>query len=269
MQAEPPGTPPLGFSLCNTPSWILSEWEFNLSPRRVEIDGVRLENRRLFEVLQNEEDPVRRSEIFNEYMSVKFHLHEWANYDDVARLSLKNSYVRFLRRWGFDSNTPEGAVLKAWVQSRFGIPPTYHSALLGDPDSGVARAFALDRTRGSARTNAIYSQLDLLYEFTQFEITRRLGSPQSFTLYRGTHEKESHPVLQKFGPLDYAVRLNNLCSFTSDRECAWEFGNTVWQVTVASPKVFYFSGLLPDSVVKGECEYLVIGGTFRVQELLW
>jgi len=261
--------PPLGFSLCNTPAWVLSDWEFNTNPHPVEIDGVRIENRRLFDKLSNEPDPHRRSHIFNEYMSVKFRLHDWADHNDVARLSLKNSYVRFLRRWSYDSSTPEGAVLKAWVESRFGIAPTFHSTVLGEPDSEAARQFAIDRMKGSTRTNAIHSQLDLLYEFTQFEIEQRFGSPTQFTLFRGTNDKGSHPIIENFGTREYAVGLNNLCSFTSDRECAWEFGSTVWQTIVASPKVFYFSGLLPDSVVKGESEYLVIGGAFRVKELLW
>ena len=63
--------------------------------------------------------------------------------------------------------------------------------------------------------------------------------------------------------------MNNLSSFTSERECAWEFGSTVWETSVPTAKIFFFSGLLPDSILKGEDEYLVIGGEYRVKELLY
>ena len=43
---------------------------------------------------------------------------------DKARKSLKNSYLRYLRGWMMDSNSIEGAVLKGWVESRMGLPPT-------------------------------------------------------------------------------------------------------------------------------------------------
>ncbi len=35
----------------------------------------------------------------------------------------RSSFLRLLKGSGFDSNGPEGAVLKGWVESRFGTAP--------------------------------------------------------------------------------------------------------------------------------------------------
>ena len=39
----------------------------------------------------------------------------------MARMSIRNSYLRFLKGWKIDSNSVAGAVLKRWVESRIGI----------------------------------------------------------------------------------------------------------------------------------------------------
>ena len=63
------------------------------------------------------------------------------------------------------------------------------------------------------------------------------------------------------------VRLNNLSSFTSDAEVAWEFGSHVWQVHVPLAKILFFSGLLPRHLLEGEAEFLVLGGDYHVKPL--
>jgi NAD+--dinitrogen-reductase ADP-D-ribosyltransferase len=65
------------------------------------------------------------------------------------------------------------------------------------------------------------------------------------------------------------MQLNNLSSFTSDPEVAWEFGSSVWKVEVPLPKIVFFSGLLPKSLLTGESEYLVLGGHYKVRTLLY
>jgi NAD+--dinitrogen-reductase ADP-D-ribosyltransferase len=65
----------------------------------------------------------------------------------------------------------------------------------------------------------------------------------------------------------YLLRLNNLNSFTSDFERAWEFGSRVLQTEVPLAKIFFSGDLLPSSLLKGEGELLVIGGEFEVQVL--
>ena len=129
--------------------------------------------------------------------------------------------------------------------------------------------YEIDRVRGSARTNAILSQLDVLYEFCQYELARRMPDTRWITLWRGTCDAENYRVIERGERRSACILMNNLSSFTSERECAWEFGSTVWETSVPTTKIFFFSGLLPDSILKGEDEYLVIGGEYRVKELLY
>jgi len=130
-------------------------------------------------------------------------------------------------------------------------------------------SYEIDRMRGSARTNAILSQLDVLYEFCQYELARRLPGERWLKLWRGTCDAADYRLIERVDRRTSCILLNNLSSFTSDRECAWEFGSTVWEVMVPVVKIFFFSGLLPDSILKGEDEYLVIGGEYVVKELLF
>ena len=262
-------TPPTNiFSLCNRPPWAIARLDFQEKPSVLRIGRVRDENRRLFVLLDAEHDPSRRGEIFHEYLSVQFALHQWQEHERSARSCLRNSYVRFLRGWAVDSNSIEGAVLKGWVHSRMGIPPTFHcESLVNHPEN--FEQYSIDRIKGSARTNAIESQLDLLFEFCQYELRRRHPDERWLTLYRGTFDGGSYENIRSENPNEPVVRMNNISSFTSDRECAWEFGSTVWEVRVPLAKIFFFSDLLPESILRGEQEFLVIGGEYRVRKLLF
>ncbi len=121
--------------------------------------------------------------------------------------------------------------------------------------------------RGHARTNAIASQLDLLYTFTQYELARRRPGERWLTLWRGVHDAAEHEVLERTGRRDCLLRMNSLSSFTDDRERAWEFGSTVFEAQVPVPRVFFAGDLLPHSILKGEREVLVIGGELAVKVL--
>ena len=257
----------LGFNLCNLPPWVIASHHFNDHPQQLEIQGVRRANRHFFSKLETVTDPLERAEIFNDYMSVKYQLHHWQSHTETARKSLKNSYLRFLRGWMMDSNSVEGAVLKGWVESRIGIPPTFHRIRIPSIHAEEYMAFATDRTKGSARTNAINAQMDLLYEYCQFELALKYPLQSGIPLYRGTYDASEHEVLQQLSRREQIVRLNNLVSFTSDEERAWEFGSTVWEVIVPLAKIFFFSDLLPSSILKGEGEYMVIGGEYRVRQI--
>ena len=167
-----------------------------------------------------------------------------------------------------DSNSIEGAVLKRWVESRMGITPTFHRARISNISSEAYFEYSVDVMKGSARTNAIQSQLDLLYEYCQFELARKCPEINSITLFRGTYDASEHTVLEQISKREQVVRLNNLVSFTLDEERAWEFGSTVWEVQVPLSKIFFYNGLLPGSIMKGEGEYLVIGGEYRVRQVM-
>lgn len=252
------------------PPWVVTSLEFNASPEPLRLAGVRESNMHFFAQLDAEEDSDRRGEMFHEYMSVKFALHQWDEHESSARRSLRNSYVRYIRGWGMDSNSIEGAVLKGWVMSRFGVSPTFHKSLIQGSPFESCPQFAVDLIRGSARTNAIYSQFDLLFEFCQYELGRRRAGVDELTLYRGTHDPEEYRVLDsEHSGRSEVVQFNNISSFTSDREKAWEFGSTVWRVQVPLVKVCFYSELLPDSLLKGEDEYLLIGGQYLVTQLLY
>jgi len=257
------------FNHCNLPPWVIASRHFNDNPQPLEVQGVRGANRFLFARLDALPTAEERALVFNDYMSVKFQLHQWESQaTDTARKSIRNSYLRFLRGWMMDSNSVEGAVLKGWVESRMGLPPTFHKLPIPGIHDESYMVFATDRTRGSARTNAINSQLDLLYEYCQYELARRHPDERWLTLYRGTFDATEHQVLETVGKREQIVRLNNLVSFTSVEERAWEFGFTVWEVRVPLSKIFFCNDLLPNSIMKGEGEYMVIGGEYRVRQVM-
>ena len=256
------------FNLCNLPPWVIASREFNEDPRPLEVQGVFQANRFLFDALARLDDESARARALDDWISVRFQLHQWeAQATQPARRSLKNSYLRFLRGWGHDSNAVEGAVLKGWVESRMGIPPTFHRERIERMESPEYLRFARDRMLGMARTNAIFDQLDLVYTFTQVELARRRPGERWLTLFRGQNDASEHEVLATLGPREQVVRLNNLCSFTDDVERAWEFGSTVWEARVAVPRVFCVSWFFP-GILRGEREVLVVGGETRVRRVL-
>lgn len=257
------------FNRCNLAPWVIAAAEFQDHPRPIEIDGVRQADRRLFERLADTTDPAQRAEIFHDYLSVKFRLHEWSEHQAGARSSLRSSYLRYLRNWGVDSNGHAGAVLKSWVESRFGLPATFHHGRLATDAAARAR-YREDRMRGAAQTVGALMQLDLLYMFCQGELQRRRPGERWCKLYRGTHDPDEYHIQpDPAGTARMALaQLNNLSSFTADPEIAWEFGSSVWEVLVPFEKIVFFSGLLPRHLLEGESEYLVLGGQYRVKTLL-
>lgn len=257
------------FNYCNLPPWVIASRHFNDHPQPLEIQGVKEANRFLFEKLAAITAQEERALVFNDFMSVKFQLHNWQDQATAsARKSIKNSYLRFLRGWMMDANSIEGAVLKRWVESRMGIVPTFHRSPIPGIHSEAYFNYSVDVMKGSARTNAINSQLDLLYEYCQFELPLKYTGQAAITLYRGTYDASEHEVLEQTGKREQIVRLNNLVSFTSDEERAWEFGSTVWAVHIPLSKIFFYNDLLPGSIMKGEGEYMAIGGDYRVRQVM-
>jgi NAD+--dinitrogen-reductase ADP-D-ribosyltransferase len=257
------------WNLCDLPSRYIGSLEFNEQPEAFELQTVHALSKRLIEQLESMPDEDQRTEFFNLYVSKCFHLDETHHdHSPGAKRSLRNTYVRYLRGWGVDSNSIEGAVLKAWVESRIGLCPTYHKGKMGPGDAESQLVFATDRMKGMAAGNAIYSQFDLVYAFCQHEIARRHAGKVWLPLYRGTHDPDDYHTLEVISPRERIVRLNNLSSFTPDSERAFEFGSTVWAVRVPTVKIFFFSQLFPQSILKGEDEFLVIGGVYRVRTVL-
>lgn len=256
----------LALNRCNHPPWMIAATHFNRAPQPLEIQGVQQSHRLLFERLALLNDSDQRAQQLYDYMDVIFQLHQW-QYQDTrsSQKSLKNSYLRFLRGWMFDSNSIEGAVLKGWVESRIGLVPTFHHCAIVNSDSEAYLRYLVDRMKGAARTNAINEQLDILYEYVQAELIRRLPGEKWLTLYRGINDFEEHQIIEKMSKRHYILQLNNLNSFTVDYERAWEFGCRVLVAKVPLAKVFFKSDMFPSSLLKGEDEVLVIGGQYEVE----
>jgi NAD+--dinitrogen-reductase ADP-D-ribosyltransferase len=258
-------------NLCEHPPWVLGSRQFNEDPKPITLQGGIAADLRFLATLDLTETPEARADLFADYVAVKFYLNQAEDQTSRARRVLKNSYVRFLRGWGMDSNSPEGATLKGWVESRFGLAPTFHKRPLAEPGAHETfpdySPYDLDRTIGIARTNAIYSQFDLVYRYCQYELRRQCPGQRWLTLYRGTYDASEHQIIERIDRRNYYVKLNNLVSFSSDAERAWEFGTTVWRVHVPAVKIFFYSDLIPSAHLKGEDEYLVIGGEYRVSEV--
>jgi NAD+--dinitrogen-reductase ADP-D-ribosyltransferase len=252
-------------NMCNLPPWEIASRDYNDHPRPLSIQGVRTTHRHFFALLDRLETWEDRARIYQDYMEVAFHLHQWRREKDpTGQLSVKHSYLRFLRGWLFDANSVEGAVMKGWVESRLGLPPTFHHRCIRTLQSPAYLNYMSDRMNGAARTNAIFSQLDLLYEFVQYELARRDRVRRHTTLYRGVTDLSEHDILERIDSRRVVLRLNNLNSFTRDFERAWEFGTRVIEARVPVAKIFFDGALLHAGILKGEEEVLVIGGEYDV-----
>ena len=186
----------LTWNLCDLPATYIGSLEFNDDPRRFEVQGVFPASRHLFRRLDAIPEPEKRIEVFYAYIAEKFHLNELErDHTHGAKRSLRNTYVRYLRGWGVDSNSIEGAVLKAWVESRIGLRPTFHRRKVTADDTDAQLAFATDRMKGMAGSNAINSQLDLVYAFCQYELTRRFpGETWSLSIAEPTTRTITTPL---------------------------------------------------------------------------
>ena len=272
--AEDGSRSPSLINRCNLPPWVIGSEEFQANPSAIEIDGVQITDPKLFQRLETIAEPAERGRIFHDYICVKFGLNEWAEYHSLAKSKSVYSYVNFLRSWGADSNGHAGAVLKAWAESRFGILATYHNGVLAKDDA-ARQEFTYDRMKGASKSIGVLMQLDLLYTYCQYELQRRHPDERWITLYRGTHDPQEYTVHKPHEVIDHSpkqmeiIQLNNLSSFTSDREVVWEFGSSAWEVQVPLAKIVFFGGLLPDSILKGESEFLILGGYYKVRPMLY
>lgn len=190
---------------------------------------------------------------------------EEAGFDPVSsgKQRHKLDYLRLLRGWMFDADSQEGAVMKGWVESRFGLVTRNHSGPTIEPDSEAFLRFTQARVSGLYNTNGLEAQLDLLFAYCQYELTRRKLGSMHLTLYRGVNRLNQHEVLWRNADKELVLLLNNLNSFTDDLEYAGTFGDYILRVSVPLTKLLFFPGLLP-GVLRGEGEYLVLGGVYRV-----
>jgi NAD+--dinitrogen-reductase ADP-D-ribosyltransferase len=250
------------------PAGLIASVEFNAHPLVLNIAGARETHRGLFRLLAEAQGMAEAAEIFRHYLEIAFGLTSpTPEMQGAERRRFRSSYLKLLEGWGFDANGPQGAVLKGWVESRFGLMPTYHKAPLERFLSPAWVAYLEEKFSSRFHNNCIHAQLDLLYEYCQWAI-RRFGQParDHARLWRGVNRHDEQMVVE--GRLrcgECVVRLNNLVSFSTSRERADEFGDWILEAQVPAVKLLFFPGLLAKAPLAGEGEVLALGGNYLVR----
>ena len=159
-------------------------------------------------------------------------------------------------------------MLKGWVESRFGLFPTWHKAALTRFSSPAWIGYVEEKMAPRFHNNSVHAQLDLLYSYCQWRLAHFPLVPlpaRHVRLYRGVNDLTEHPLVQRIDKRTAQLRLNNLSSFSADRDRAGEFGDCILEAEVPLAKILFFNDLLPRHMLKGEGEFLVIGGDYRVR----
>ncbi len=255
---------------CNLPAVILGSLSFQHHPTALSIDGVQELHKTLFKKLDAIKSYKQRAKYFMDYMTIHFRMNKLEEvglqkHDKNKRTNA--DYLRMLRGWLFNADNREAAVLKSWVESRFGLLPRYHKGELGDYSGKNYQLYLVERSQGLYATNALEAQIDLLYSYCQYELSFKYKQEQCIKLYRGVNRVDSYEILERHNKYYATVLLNNLNSFTRNRERADEFGDYILEVEVPWQKILFYSNLLP-GMFKGEEEMLVIGGVYEVKIML-
>ena len=261
---------PMGHSInmLGIPTSLLASVDFNEHPVPLHIHGTREANSGLFGMLGQAEDLTRAGTIFQDYMSLVFGFEEEQHRgtDAQGRRRFRSSYLRLLQDWGFDSNNPQGALLKGWVESRFGLFPTFHKTPLVGFGTAAWMEYVEEKMNSRYHNNCIFLQLDLLYEFCQWAIARfQLPAARHLVLFRGVNTLDELRITSDGDGKERIVRLNNVVSFTNRRSTASEFGRYIIETRVPVVKLLFFNELLGTHPLRGEAEYLAIGGDYKVR----
>lgn len=251
---------------CNIPATILGGQTYQQHPIPLFIDCVAELHKDFFLSLETILSTQQRTLHFRQYMCSAFLLgkSEEAGFtpETCSVQRDKLDYLRLLRGWMFNSDGVEGAVMKRWVESRFGLLTLNHRGLFDGVSSDAYKSYQVDYMCGLYNANALESQLDLLYSYCQYELHRRSPERTHWLLYRGVNQIDKHSRIGDMVNNQQQLLLNNLSSFSSDRYLSETFGDVVLEIQVPSTKLLYFPELLT-GVLKGECEYLVIGGVYQ------
>jgi len=251
-------------NLVSVPTGLLASVAFNAFPVPLHISCVRETNGTLFAMLNEATTADDAADLFQSYMAAVFDLDDQDRNGRGPARFRASSYLRLLRGWGYEANSPEGAVLKGWVESRFGLFPTFHKAPITRLPCPAWITYIEEKMSSRFHSNAIQAQLDLLYEFCQWSLWRfhSVGC-KHIALYRGTNNYEENLLVRRVSKHHIVVRLNSLVSFTSEREIAESFGDIILKIEVPVVKILFFNALLPRHPLRGEAEFLVIGGDYE------
>ncbi len=248
-------------NLTGVPGGLLSSASFSEFPISLSIRGVREAHADLFDELNHCRTLDKARTAFVRHMDVLFALGP----EKKRTRRFHASYLQLLKDWRVDSNGLAGAVMKGWVESRFGLFPTYHKMPIRRFNSPEWIAYVEEKMCSRFNNNTIFTQLDLLYEFSQWVLPRFVAvGKKHLTLYRGTNDLRDQQLILKIDDRTAIVRLNNLLSFTSNRSIADEFGDIIIKAEVPTAKLLFFDDLVLPPLLRGESEYIVIGGDYRV-----
>jgi NAD+--dinitrogen-reductase ADP-D-ribosyltransferase len=263
-----------GTNLVGVSARVLASTAFNHHPVPLAIAGTCETHPGLFALLERSHDHQEAQDMFVHYLSIAFGLRKPAP-DELRSMGQseqrrwRSSWRKLLQGWGMDANGVAGAVLKGWVESRFGLAPSFHKAPLARFPSPAWITYLQEKASSRLNNNNIYQQLDLLYEFCQWSLRRirsqsHAAPAQHLRLWRGSNQCEEQLIAGRLQNRRCTVRLNNIVSFSLSQEDASCFGDWVFEVQVPISKVLVFPDLLPGQVLQGEQEVLALGGNFDV-----
>ena len=266
-------------NLVAVPALELGSTGFNAQPRPLSIRGTLDAHPALFGQLEAAPSLRAARDAFVRYMDDAFALHRppspsqppAAGSAPADHRRWRTSWRKLLQGWGMDANGPAGAVIKGWVESRFGLVPTFHKAPLAHYPSDAWMTYIEEKNASRYHNNHIHQQFDLLYEFCQLSL-RRFGppasgglTPQHARLWRGSNRCEEQVVAGRLTNRRCTMQLNNIVSMSLCAQDASCFGDWVLQVQVPLCKLLVYPGLLPGQVLQGEQEVLALGGHYDVE----
>jgi len=257
----------LPINRCNLPAAILGSLTYQQHPAPLIIDSVHVLYRDIFERLKRLDNFVVRSRHFMDFISVQFQLDspDEVGHQHGSRLDRCNAnYLKLIRGWFFNPDSQEAAVLKGWVESRFGLLPRFHKNPICSPSDLSYRNYVQEWANGLYNTNGLETQLDLLYSYCQFELARKFGNQTHITLYRGCNNISDYETFDKLNDGQRTVLLNNLNSFSASQERADEFGDHIMEVKIPLSKISFYNALMP-GMLASEAEYVVIGGLYKIR----
>jgi NAD+--dinitrogen-reductase ADP-D-ribosyltransferase len=261
-------------NLVGVPAQVLASTVFNGHPVPLSIAGTREAHPGLFSLLERSDDLSDAQEVFIHYLSIAFGLRkpsaqELSEMGRSEQRRWRSSWRKLLQGWGMDSNGPAGAVLKGWVESRFGLVPRFHKAPLERFPSPAWISYLQEKASSRFNNNNIYQQLDLLFEFCQWSLRRthlqsQVEAGQHLRLWRGSNQCDEQIVAGDLKSRRCTIHLNNIVSFSLSQQDASCFGDWVFEVQVPISKVLVFPALLPGQILQGEQEVLALGGNYEV-----
>lgn len=255
----------LSVNRCNLPAVILGSLTFQRHPSRLTLDGVEQFHADLFRRLDALDDHQARARQFMDYMSVHFCLEELeeAGWRDGQPRG-KANYLSLLRGWAFDAEGRDAAVIKGWVESRFGLMPRYHGGVISRGDEEAYLRYVTERAAGLYNTNALEAQLDVLYAYAQYELAKINPNRTHLRLYRGVNGLSQHEILATPSGASRIMVLNSINSYTDCADRADEFGDDIIEADVPLSKIICSHRLMP-SALRGEGEHLILGGVYEVR----